>query len=629
MALPLQEIDRLKRKLRKKLRQIENLEIVDRELNDEELDKVSKKNDIRVELSSLINQCEAEEGNIEEEMKRKSDDDGTSNMFADLDDHGQNRKRVCSELQPSNEEEIVFDEESDTLINIASEEEVNGETCKEDAFVLIPAFSDQPSTSYESQDNNSETSSSVETPVAAFTPDNIAPLPKSSNQPKSQPKSQESISKQTAQKQEPTNKSGKASLTKKQQCKSKRPAEPGAHWKTSEWDVLELEGHDDLILACDIDVGAGVVATASRDTTVKIWSIATGSLLHSLRGHTGAVTGVNIIKNCDNLGESMDRPDLKSCGVSVGVDCSIKVWDLERGEMVKSYYTYNGITCLQLVPNSRVSLTGTDGGKVEVYSLTTGLNLQSNRWHEEAVSSLSCRLTPAGVLVASAGRDGLVKLYSLVEDKLICNFVSENLTTASPETSIHLRSIYSVQILDNGWIYYGDDGSNIKAIDWRNGKLYKVANHTENVGFTDSLTASGDLLISSNFDIDTGLGGVNLFLSGAEGVVKYLATLSDLDTGRISHVSVGRTDQSAIALVTAGQELKLWTLKVSGAKKDCSNSVRSCVLTLSKSLVQDSGSEEEEDDEESIHDGVRTVINASGQPLRTKSGNGFCNCIIM
>ena len=70
MALPLEETDRLKRKLRKKLRQIENLEIIDRELNNEELDKVSKKGEIRAELAALISQCEA--NSTEEEMKRKT-----------------------------------------------------------------------------------------------------------------------------------------------------------------------------------------------------------------------------------------------------------------------------------------------------------------------------------------------------------------------------------------------------------------------------------------------------------------------------------------------------------------------------------------------------------------------------
>ena len=46
--------DRLVRRLRKKLRQIENLEILRRDLNQEELDKVNKKNDLRLELNNLL-----------------------------------------------------------------------------------------------------------------------------------------------------------------------------------------------------------------------------------------------------------------------------------------------------------------------------------------------------------------------------------------------------------------------------------------------------------------------------------------------------------------------------------------------------------------------------------------------
>ena len=37
-----QEVERQKRRLRKKLRQIENLELLERELNQEELDKVQR-----------------------------------------------------------------------------------------------------------------------------------------------------------------------------------------------------------------------------------------------------------------------------------------------------------------------------------------------------------------------------------------------------------------------------------------------------------------------------------------------------------------------------------------------------------------------------------------------------------
>ena len=51
MAEDAQEVERLKRRLRKKLRQIENLELLEREPNWEELDKVQK--DHRVQEKSV------------------------------------------------------------------------------------------------------------------------------------------------------------------------------------------------------------------------------------------------------------------------------------------------------------------------------------------------------------------------------------------------------------------------------------------------------------------------------------------------------------------------------------------------------------------------------------------------
>ena len=74
----------------------------------------------------------------------------------------------------------------------------------------------------------------------------------------------------------------------------------------------------DLVLDCS--VGETVVVTASRDTTVKVWSLS-GELLHSLRGHTGPVTGVR------TLGEEMV--------VSASQDCHLKIWNLESGHCIK------------------------------------------------------------------------------------------------------------------------------------------------------------------------------------------------------------------------------------------------------------------------------------------------------
>ena len=75
-------------------------------------------------------------------------------------------------------------------------------------------------------------------------------------------------------------------------------------------------------------------------------------------------------------------------------------------------------------------------------------------------------------------------------------------------------------------MYYGDDGCNIKRVNWRTGQLSKVSNHAQDLGFTDAVAVAGPVLLSSTYDLDTGEGGVNLFLEQPESArPKYIATL--------------------------------------------------------------------------------------------------------
>ena len=46
----------------------------------------------------------------------------------------------------------------------------------------------------------------------------------------------------------------------------------------------------------------------------------------------------------------------------------------------RSYYTYNGITALQILPAHCWAITATDGGKLEVFNLQTGSCLLSQTW---------------------------------------------------------------------------------------------------------------------------------------------------------------------------------------------------------------------------------------------------------
>jgi len=613
MALPLSEVQRLKRKLRKKLRQIENLEIVDRELNDEELDKISKKSEIREELLDLNRGTEEVESIQEVENSftfidkadihqgEISDTESITEQvgFWKLDDSEpvEEMKRKSIEYEIETCDKIV---EKKPCI-----EEVQAKTCVDKGAISNDtAASDKP----------------------AFVEPVSSDKPKSTKLPK-----HDRPTEACKPPQPKTNEKSNKTVTK--------PIVPSglAKWRKVSWSVEELCGHDDLVLDCDVDTNLGLAITCSRDTTVKVWSLSGGSLVHSLRGHTGPVTGVRFLSQeaTEAIALALDVPDLTVCAVSGSQDCSVKVWDLVSGSLIKSYYTYNGITRLEVVPRTTCTLTGTDGGKLEIYDMATGHCPYSQRVHEEAVTALCVSGSDTPELL-SGGQDGIIKLFALDEDSfnLRCLFVSENVL-ADPDTSIHNRPVYSIATGASGLLYYGDDGCNIKAVDWKNGRLRKIANHAEDIGFTDAVAVSGDLLVASTYDIDTGQGGLNLFYESPEGktVPKYVATLMDGDTTRISSLRAKISNES-LTVISCGQEVKLWRQATKGTKsKDGSTSVHGCVLTMDKGLVYDSGSEGELDSD--AEDGVRSISVGTGAgvgenvvPYDGKS-SGFCNCSIM
>ena len=90
----------------------------------------------------------------------------------------------------------------------------------------------------------------------------------------------------------------------------------------------------------------------------QVWSAVTGELVQSMRGHSGAVTGVRVL---DTGGARV---------VSASSDCSVRVWSVEAGQCEASLYTYNTVTRLEVLPDIPASVTTTDGGKIGRTTLT-------------------------------------------------------------------------------------------------------------------------------------------------------------------------------------------------------------------------------------------------------------------
>jgi WD40 repeat protein len=119
-----------------------------------------------------------------------------------------------------------------------------------------------------------------------------------------------------------------------------------------------------------------LVATASFDTTVKIWDASTGELLHNLEGHKAAVWNVVFTPDCKRL-------------ISIGFDNLVKVWDLKAlaaGDSTAEVLTFSGHALgpdIALSPDGNYLAVPTANGTVRVYVLPI----------EELISLAQDRLT--------------------------------------------------------------------------------------------------------------------------------------------------------------------------------------------------------------------------------------------
>ena len=562
-----QEEARLLRKIRKKLRQIENLEFLERELNEEEAAKVERKLSLRAELASIVG-----------DMKRRSKEETAAAAVAPSGSGAGATSPKKKKQEDDAAAASSSSSSSSSATNLAQEEQLE---------ISVPSA--QPPDSAELSVTSTTTSGAPLSPPQEFVQVRVS-TPAGRG----------------------TGSRGRSS------SRNRHLVEDLVHREVI---VHDLGGHEDLAVAAAVDSDRDIAITGARDTRVLVWKLSTRQQFASLRGHTGSVTGLLILPSAANARLGCSTED--TIGVSASTDCCLKVWNLSQGELVKSIYTYNGIKCLAYSEELDLIVTGTESGKLELFDVAktdTAVHFIKDA-HDEVITAVDFR----GRRVASGSRDGIVKIWDYDGKKRArCLFASEDVSAAADEHTTHLRCIAALRLLpgsgsgeEDDLVAYGDSGCNVKILQWKCGLLHKLPNHTGEHGFTDGLELSGDLLAATSYDVDTGQGHVNVFrVVPGQVVPSYLCSWSDEETGRIHGLGVSRSGGGKqLCYVTCGKEVKLW--RTIRGRRDLPREedavvVRSSMLPLFSDEAVDSGSS---DDDEELTD-TESVTDTAGRRRR-------------
>jgi WD40 repeat protein len=237
-----------------------------------------------------------------------------------------------------------------------------------------------------------------------------------------------------------------------------------------------LEGHTGAIHACAVSPDGGIIVSASDDNTLKLWDPATGAQIRTLKGHRSSVRGCAVsldgafvVSSSDD--QTLNLWDPATGGVLRTLDCqsgtvwgcavapdgsflvsvhtdkihsAVNIWDPVTGLKLGTFQEQtNGApfpACAVSPDGSYVVWTGsvpanaglvrswfitfTLGGGISPVqskddwgelSLRADADVRSLAGHDRKRQALGCAVSPDGTFVASAGEDGVLKIWDPVK----------------------------------------------------------------------------------------------------------------------------------------------------------------------------------------------------------------------
>ena len=170
----------------------------------------------------------------------------------------------------------------------------------------------------------------------------------------------------------------------------------GSH--AQEPELVVQTGHSGWVFSVAFSPDGKLLASGSGDQTVKIWDVATGTELRSLRGHTYNVEAVVFSRDGKLL-------------VSLSGGNEIKIWNLPQGSLARTINPPDYANTVAISPGGDTIATGDNRGRIRLWTTNDGresLLLQSTASRINSVS-----FSPDGRFLVSGGDESVINIWDI------------------------------------------------------------------------------------------------------------------------------------------------------------------------------------------------------------------------
>lgn len=326
---------------------------------------------------------------------------------------------------------------------------------------------------------------------------------------------------------------------------------------------LILKGHTDSVLCVACSPHGRLLASGSKDSTIRLWNLGSQREVRQMQGHTGYILSLAF------------SPD--GCLLASGsADKTIRLWDIANGKqrlhITNPANIASRVWSVAFSPDGDILATGCGNNLIQLWDVASGQEVQRLQRHTSHVHGVT--FSPDNRFIASGGGDLAVCIWDRASGQVVQRLIE------------HALPVYSVAFNNDGRLLASGSEDGVVRL-WHVDEqgqttfLQQFENHTNDV-ISVAFSPDGAFLASGSLDKTIRLWHLS---DGRE--LRQLE--SDAEVVEIAFSSDGQSLTSA----HLDKTVRLWKLRDAGAER--SNTLESTVkLEDSAQAPVEQQSQEEE-----------------------------------